>query len=187
MPKPLDELQEDIDNRKEKLRFLVALFFAGLLTLAKWREAMQNEIEALYIQSFVLGFGGGLDMIGEADWQRLQAVLDQHYQYLDKFTRDMGQMSEAQAAARAALYAQSAYQAYSVGYEQKVGGGRLHLPAYPGDISTECGSNCRCHWRIANRSDGGCDCFWEIDAQAESCKDCWERAEKWWPLTLYPA
>lgn len=187
MPNELDELQKDIDKRKERLKYLVALLFLGTLTLTAWRKEMQREIEELYIQAYVLGFGGMLEEIDELAWQRLQDVLDQHYAYLDKFTRDIARMSEAQAAARAALYAQSAYQAYSVGYEQQVGGGKLTLPAYPGDISTQCGSNCRCHWRVAIRSDGGWDCFWEIEPAAESCLDCQERAANWWPLVIYPS
>jgi hypothetical protein len=187
MPKPIDDLQKDIDNRKEKLKFLVALFFAGSLTLVKWREAMQHEIEQTYIRAFVLGYGGELDLISEAAWKKLQTVLSQHYKYLDQFTKQLDKLSEAQAAARAALYAQSAYQAYSVGQEHQAGNGRLTLPAYPGDISTECGSNCRCHWRIVQRADDGWDCYWIVDAAAESCKDCIERGDNWNPITIYPS
>jgi hypothetical protein len=182
----LDKLQKDIEARKDRFRFLVSLFFAGLLTIAKWREGMEREIENLYIQSFVLGYGGQVDLITEA-WAKLQKVLDQHYQYLTKFGKDIDKLSEAQAAARAALYAQSAYQAYSVGQEQQAGNGRLTLPAYPGDISTECGSNCRCHWRIVQRADDGWDCYWIVDAAAESCKDCIERGDNWNPLVIYPS
>lgn len=185
MSENLDVLQEDIDKRKERLKLLAVLLFAGILTLVAWREAMRWQIEELYILAYTLG-RGGLDRMTAHDWTRLQQVLDQHYQYLDKFSRDISGMSQAQAEARAALYAQSAYQAYSVGQEQQAGKGALVLPAHPGDISTECGSNCRCHWRIANRSDGGWDCFWEIDKDAESCPDCWKRAEEWWPLTIMP-
>lgn len=185
MPPELDALQEDIDKRKERLKQIAVLFFAGLLTLAAWREAMRREIEQTYIAAYVLG-RGGLDTMTDGDWLRLQAVLDQHYKYLDKFSKDIAGMSEAQAQARAALYAQSAYQAYSVGQEQAAGQGALILPAHPGDISTICGSNCRCHWRIEDRTGGGWNCYWEVDPQAESCKDCLERGENWKPLIVMP-
>ena len=184
MPNEIDLLQEDIDKRKERLKLLAVLFFSGALSLVAWREAMRWQIEELYILAYTLG-RGGLDKMIEADWLRLQQVLDQHYQYLDKFAHDVRGMSEAQAQARAALYAQSAYQAYSVGQEQAAGQGALILPAHPGDISTECGSNCRCHWRIEDRSGGGWNCYWEVEPKAESCKDCLERGEKWAPLIVW--
>ena len=185
MPNEIDQLQEDIDKRKERLKLLAVLFFSGALSLVAWREAMRWQIEELYILAYTLG-RGGLDSMTTHDWTRLQLVLDQHYQYLDKFSRDISGMSEAQAQARAALYAQSAYQAYSVGQEQRAGQGQLILPAHPGDISTICGSNCRCHWRIEDRPVIGWNCYWEVDAQAENCKDCLERGENWNPLAVMP-
>lgn len=185
MPEELDALQDDIDKSKERLRQIAVLFFAGLLTLPAWREAMRQEIERIYILAYVLG-RGGLDRMTAHDWTRLQQVLDQHYQYLDKFAKDINGMSEAQAQARAALYAQSAYQAYSVGQEQQIGQGTLVLPAHPGDITTECGSNCRCHWRIEDRPGGGWNCYWEVEPEAESCQDCLERHENWYPLIIMP-
>jgi len=185
MAEELDTLQDDIDKSKERLKLLVVLFFSGALSLVAWREAMRQEIERVYILSYVLG-RDGLDKMTEGDWLKLQVVLDQHYAYLSKFEKNISGMSEAQAQVRATLYAQSAYQAYSVGQEQAAGQGALILPAHPGDISTECGSNCRCHWRIEDRAVIGWNCYWEVDAQAESCKDCLKRGENWNPLVVMP-
>jgi len=54
------------------------------------------------------------------------------------------------------------------------------LPAWPGDGSTECLTNCRCSWRFVVVY-GGIECYWEIDWDAENCQDCIDRHYMWNP------
>ena len=186
MPKPeVDQIQEDIDSSKERAATLVRLLFTGALSLAAWQDSMEQEIVDQYIRSYQLG-RGGIPAMTEADWNKVNDLVQAQYKYLAQFALEVGALSEAVAAARAGLYMQSAMQAYSTGQQQKIGGGALVLPAHPGDGSTACGVNCRCEWRIVERRDGGWNCAWDVDANAESCEDCLKRGSEWNPLVVMP-
>lgn len=74
-----------------------------------------------------------------------QAQLD----YLAGFVRDMPRLSEAQAAARAAMYAGATRQTY---YASRWGAWDIPSELMPGN--QQCKSNCRCTISIADNGDG---------------------------------
>lgn len=85
---------------------------------------------------------------------------------------------EAQIRARSRMYMRSAREAFERGQMRAY---RIpELPAYPGDGSTECLTNCRCSWRFVI-TDDGIDCYWDIDWDAENCQDCIDRHYMWNP------
>jgi hypothetical protein len=90
--------------------------------------------------------------------------------YLRNFASELGQLSDAQIAARAALYAGATRASYS-----KARWAGRGLPAYPADGGTACLVNCKCAW--VERDDG---MYWELGA-AEHCADCESRASQWRP------
>jgi hypothetical protein len=115
----------------------------------------------------------------QADWGRLGAQLKQQYQYLRGFEQDLidGRLSEAQAKARLQMYFNASRQAYEQGRAYAQGVPRL--PAYPGDGSTVCLSNCQCHWDLDEQPDEWL-ATWTLGA-AEHCPDCLRRADEWAP------
>jgi hypothetical protein len=180
--KELKNLQDDIDIDKERVALLCQLYFAGALTLAQWEDEMSREILEQYIRAYTLG-KGGVDKMNEKDWAKLYAMAQAQYGYLARFADELKGIGEAAAIARAGLYMQSAYQAYSTGKQERIGGGALDLPAHPGDGSTQCGANCRCEWQI-DETETGWDCTWIVDPAAESCVDCLARGDEWNPLVI---
>lgn len=92
----------------------------------------------------------------------------------------------AQVRARSQLYINSARQAYERAKARALG--VPDLPAYPGDGSTVCKSNCACSWRLEPIYDDddnliGWNAFWELGA-ADHCPDCIQRSIQWNPLRL---
>jgi hypothetical protein len=156
----------------------------GDMPLESWHGMMRADVKDSFISQYVLGHGGRGSMT-QADWGRVGAVLKAQYRYLDGFAQAIadGQLSEAQIANRAAMYHGSSVAAYERG--SALGRGMPDLPAYPGDGSTRCHSNCRCHWDV-REVEGGWDAHWILDPGAENCPDCQRRSVEWAPYEVRP-
>jgi hypothetical protein len=76
------------------------------------------------------------------------------------------------------MYMRSAREAFERGKMRAWG--IPDLPAWPGDGSTECLTNCRCHWEFEPWQ-GYINCYWIIDWEAENCQDCIDRYHLWNP------
>lgn len=147
-------------------------------------ERMRAELRATYIQQYVLG-RGGRELMQPADWGRVGSLLREQYQYLKGFVVDLehGTLTEGQVRARANLYFQRSREAYEIANAYAYGLPRL--PAYPGDLSTECKGGCHCHWEIQKLNEqGDADCYWRIDPQVENCPTCELRGQEWAPLAV---
>lgn len=107
--------------------------------------------------------------LSKDDRTALRTALREQFKFLGGFVEQLGGMSEAQVAARAALYAASAKATY---WQAWAGGS---LPAYPGDGSSECLTNCKCRWEKR-----GEDYYWIMGAN-EHCSTCQTRASSWAP------
>lgn len=153
----------------------------GQIRTSAWVLGMRDQLRKAYIAEYLAAKGGRQNMTQE-DWGRLGGLLQNQYRYLDQFARDInaGTMSDKQIAARAQLYGKSARQAYERG--QVAVRGMPPLPAYPGDGSTVCVTNCQCHWEITETADQWL-AYWTL-GQAEHCPDCVRRANEWNPYRL---
>lgn len=142
--------------------------------------SMREALRDTYVAEYLAG-RGGRNAMTQADWGRLGHMLREQYTYLNDFAADVaaGKLSEAQIAARAASYFNSATQAFERGRAAARG---LSLPAMPGDGSTECRSNCKCRWEIEETSTEW-RATWTQSA-AEHCPTCNERAGMWNPLVI---
>lgn len=156
----------------------------GDIGLEAWQKAMRNDLKTSYIDQYVLAVGGRKNMT-PSDWGRIGRMLRDQYGYLENFSRDIasGNMTAAQIAARAQMYHGSSVQAFERGNAASLGVPRL--PAYPGDGSTSCMTNCRCHWHIV-KTEPAWECTWVLDQAAEHCVECVERATNWAPLVVTP-
>ena len=170
---------------------LASLLATDQLALRDWEILMREEIKSVYISQYLLG-RGGLNRMTQRDWGSIGGMLKRQYQYLNRFSREIarGTLTQGQIAARSQMYFNSARQAFSRGRARAMQWDRL--PAYPGDGSTICLTNCRCHWE----RDGKHTYRWVLDYEAEHCSapgvmdkrgrpiGCIERAEKWSPYVV---
>lgn len=98
--------------------------------------------------------------LSRAERAELRAALADQFEYLHAFVGQLGGMSEAQAAARAALYAGSPKASYWRAWAGK------DLACYPGSCE-QCYGRCRC--ALDRREDG---VYWTGPGDAHSCEAC---------------
>lgn len=155
------------------------------ISLAQWVTQMRTLVKDSFIAQYAAQVGGLANMT-QADYGRIGAMLAGRgergqYWYLQRFAGEIadGSLTPAQIAARAQMYMGASVQAAEQGRASLLG---LRLPAYPGDGTTRCLTNCRCSWRI---DDGGLVWYatWVL-GMAEHCADCLTRAKTWAPLVI---
>jgi len=168
--------------RKAQVDALTDDLVSGKINLKAWVSRMRDDIKRAYIVQYLAGRGGRGAMT-QADWGRIGGLLRTQYLYLNRFATDMsvGGMSPGQIGARAKMYIDSSTQAFE---RAKVVGSRgmPALPAYPGDGTTQCLSNCKCRWVIKEKADVW-EATWKL-GQAEHCPDCIYRSAVWKPLVV---
>lgn len=156
----------------------------GDMSLGRWHEAMRDLVKHAYYDQYALARGGRGKMT-PADRGRVGALVKQQYGYLRAFAEDIaaGKLTPAQIAARAKLYMAGGTQAYerSMAHDHGLLDG-YELPAYPGDGSTVCKVNCKCHWEIKEYKNRW-EAWWRLGA-AEHCPDCVERSQTWAPYKV---
>jgi len=119
-------------------------------------------------------------------------MLREQYRWLDDFARLVadGALSEGQIRSRAAMYVNSAREAFERGLARAWGIPENELPAHPGDGSTICLTNCACNWQHEEVLDTedmliGWDSTWELGpVKTKHCEDCLGRAQKWNPFEI---
>lgn len=160
---------------------LASRLAAHEISLSDWHSSMRESVKNSFIDQYVLGHGGRATMT-QADWGRVGAMCKEQYKYLDGFAQaiEQGSLTEGQIRARSGLYQEASTQAFERG--NAYARGLPRLPYYPGDGSTQCLTNCRCHWDIRESASGGWDCYWIMDPAAEHCPDCIDRAAENAPL-----
>lgn len=175
-----DARESYLAAQSREARRIAGMLTSGEFSLDQWLQEMRSLVKRTYVSSYILGRGGRSNM-GYGDWGRIGGLLTRQYRFLLAFASDisLGNLSDAQIAARAELYIHSAVQAF----ERARGSARgISLPAYPGDGSTQCGVNCKCHWEIIDADDFW-SCSWVLGA-AEHCDDCVERSNAWAPIMV---
>jgi len=178
---------EFIDRQKEITTALVRSYRNGNVDIFQFENSIKDIIKNTYIDLYAMG-AGGRNNLSHRDWGRIGAMLKEQYGeagYLKGLMEQIaaGNISPAQVAARLNMYINSANEALWKAITRDLG---FTLPAYPGDGSTECLTNCRCEWDI-REVEGGYDCFWIVDHEAENCETCLQRGNDWnpwkWPET----
>lgn len=164
----------------------------GDVSAADWHSRMREEIKGEYIRQYLLG-RGGLGSMTADDYGSIGGMIADQYRYLDGFYEQVrsGELGEAQIAARAKMYIRSAREGYERGHSRAVGMPFGALPAYPGDGSTECLSNCACFWEFeTERNSSGqvsqWNAYWRLGATEAHCTTCPDRAAMWQPFVLVP-
>lgn len=150
----------------------------GDVTLGAWQRGMRNQIKDEYVRQYLLG-RGGRDQMTPRDWGLIGAMVKEQYHYLDRMTLEAmdGMVSARQLAARSQMYVNSAREALERAKAETRG--IPELPAYPGDGSTICLTNCMCSW-VYRRRGGQWRAYWTL-SPVESCDTCIERGGTWNP------
>ena len=152
------------------------------VSLPQWTLEMRSQVKDTFINEYMLARGGRNNMT-QADWGRVGAMLKKQYGYIDNFGADIKaeKVSEGQMRTRARMYISSGTQAFERARAESVGA--PVLPAYPGDSSTRCHSNCGCSWSIEEKENHW-EAYWRLGPH-EHCEDCLERSVEWAPYVVY--
>lgn len=178
-----------IDRASAETDVLAGQLASGDLSVEDWTLAMRDVVKRTTIDQYLLG-RGGRNAMTQSDWGRIGYRLREQYGYLQRFAElvDAGQLSDAQIAARAKLYVSATWSTFD---RAKASAWNIRLPAHPGDGSTKCKGNCRCHWDIRRDDEAGViEATWVLDSATEHCDDCRANAERWsplsFPIVVYP-
>lgn len=161
----------------------------GRIPILVWNVEMRDLIKDLHIAAYAIGRSGEWSAITPREWNRnVASVNREQYAYLRSWAAELYRTLEttslAQLNARVKLYAAAATQSFERGYAAEVGIEAI-LPAWPGDGTTACRSNCRCRWaiRVISKARGDYDCTWTL-GPAEHCRTCRKRAKAWKKLRI---
>lgn len=190
-----EQAMQFVDNSlafaNDKTAQLAEFVAGGQLSPRDWGENMFALIKQEYIREYMFGRGGRSQMT-QADWGSIGGILRVQNVYFKQFQAEIaaGNLSEAEIAARANMYINSARQAFERGRSRALGIPFGKLPAFPGDGQTECLSNDRCTWTIIriDDEDGNpvrWECYWTLDQTVvEHCQTCLDNAVKWNPYII---
>lgn len=152
------------------------------ISLDVWYARMSRAINANITAGRALAVGGIANLDAQ-DRQSIELQTDEQLRYLNGFRRELadGNITPAQALARAQLYRGSAVIAYE--RAQQTALGLPLLPAQP-KVRTACQANCKCRWDIQRLDgDGNWDCYWRL-SPVESCETCLTRGRVFNPLQI---
>lgn len=155
--------------------------------LSSWVTDYRQTLKESYIAAY-LSARGGRGAMTASDWGQLGAMLKAQYRYLNGLAEDIasgkllvdGRLQVGRIRARMEMYFRGANMAYERGKSNSLGMPRL--PAYPGDGTTQCLTNCACHWHIEETDDEWL-ATWTLGA-AEHCPDCVRRSGEWNPYRM---
>lgn len=137
---------------------------------AAWLRAMQAALVKAHTAAYMAGQAERLGVsvstlkgLSRAERDDIKQQVAAQLDYLRGFAGALGGLSEAQIAARAALYAGPVRTTYSRARYPK-------LPFYPGE-GTECKGQCKCSWQ-----DNGDGSYTWVLGASEHCATCQGRA-----------
>ena len=170
-----------MDDSADHVRGMAGALAEHDISLGQWERNMREQIKEEVLRQYILGRGGRALMTA-VDYGSCGGIIADQYRYLSGFAAEIaaGELSEKQIAARSEMYLHSAREAFE--RARRRAQGAPELPAYPGDGSTICKTNCRCFWELDKKLDRWL-AYWRITA-AESCATCIERAGEWAPYEL---
>lgn len=180
-----DHLMQVFEAQNEALIIRV---LKGQMSVADWQIEMRERLRRQNMLMLIAGAGGNKADVRADDWLKLGSELKSQYKYLEGFARDLadgtpGALSHA--VGRAKMYARSTRASF---WRQA---SPVDLPAYPGDGSSECLTNCLCEWDLEYETDAEGNvtavlATWSMsdDPEVVHCDTCPERAREWNPLRI---
>lgn len=172
---------EFVQRSREAIAGLAGKLADKSLTVQAWEKQMRAAVKDATAAQYMFG-RGGQNAMAAADWGRVGRMTRDGYTYLRAFAQDIadGKLSEAQIAARAALYLSSTTNAYERG---RAAAFAISLPVYPCDGGTQCKANCKCNWEITE-TETEYKAVWKLNSAAENCDGCKARAATYDPFVV---
>jgi hypothetical protein len=187
----------DLEAATDNLETIFNALTVGAFTFDDFLTESTKELTKMYIRALIWG-RGGITNVTAGDWGAMVDLLREQIKFFEDYTQEieLDRISEHEAHRRLLMYANSARAAYEMGSLTASG---VPLTAVrripqPGDGSTDCKTNCKCHWRVeddyAIESNGervfiGWRLYWELGA-ADHCETCLDRRDNWYPLVITP-
>jgi len=130
----------------------------------EWEAALRPIVDRTQAIGYQLARGGSQAM-SEADWSAVSTLISAQYDYLNAFAQDAGtgQLTEQEAADRAAMYGDAGRGAYASGL------GAAWDISFPVDIPVHAG--CRCSWSVESGDDGRVKAYWVAAMPCPICAD----------------
>lgn len=96
---------------------------ASGLNVGAWQQSMRENIKREVLRQYLAG-RGGIEKMTQSDYGRCGAIIVDQYKYLDGFAREIkeGNLTEKQIAKRAAMYINSAREAFERAMDQAIKG-----------------------------------------------------------------
>jgi hypothetical protein len=149
--------------------------FTGDISVGQFEESMKKLIRELHSSVAAIGKGGWNEMTWQ-DWGRLGPQLKEQYRYLHGFaeyiTANKDTVSLEYLKARAGMYGNATHSAIMMAVGIEIS---KMLPWLPGDLSTECGGNCKCRWLLSiigtSETTNTVQAVWRL-TPAEHCETC---------------
>jgi len=167
-PRDLERLLADLLG---SIRDHNAARAADRIDTDRWQILVAKDLYAGHYAAYMLG--RGTKDIGEPSRKLVTSIVAEQVDYLNAFANQIDKDGWRDAfGARAAMYIGSIKQSY---YRGKTFG--IDMPFVPGDGSTPCLSNCRCHMTIdwLDEENLDADVYWKLGAE-DHCGVCPERA-----------
>ena len=166
----IDELRQDLAGISYKAK-------SDEISNEDWSTEIITLVTAEYIRQWMLGKWS--TEINQAEIDIINRVASKQYGYINATSKTLEALTIQEIVRRAGMYANSARQMYWQSLANRYG---INLPAYPGDGSSECKSNCKCHWQI-EQGTNVILAFWRL-GWADHCPTCTGRAARWNPYTI---
>lgn len=168
-----EQLEALINKLKIEQDHLMEALEQKRITIAEWREGMEEALAAYHTAAFMAGQES--DELDDDQIDTVATQVSHQYGYLDGFADVIkagiaaGALAWVAWRARAHMYASAITEQYWRGR-----GGSWPLPYYPAQ-GTECLSNCGCEWDIQELDgDGNADAYWRR-GKNDSCATCLQR------------
>lgn len=172
-------LRDDFLSRKQaETATLAGQVARQEITVQQWEKRMQRVVQEVHGVQYAYG-AGGRRQVTDDGWRQLGDVVQRQHEYLRNFAGQLkrGELTEAQIAARAGMYADAANASYWQGKATTYAG--LVLPGYPADGGTQCLTQCLCWWSV-EEDEAEWRATWNL-AASEHCAGCVDRAATWNP------
>jgi len=185
-PEEEEEEEEEPEAPTTLKRILAQLTQARIderISTDKWQHAVGQTLSQYHLAAYAHGANIDLRQLTPEDHNLVQAVIDNQLKYLDGYATawNQGRYNDR---GEVALHRSEMYAAATIGtwWMGKTRG--WPLPAWPGDGTTQCKTNCNCSWRIdVLEGEGNANAYWLLGG-SDHCQTCSQRAEDWAPIQI---
>lgn len=168
---------------KRTLRALTQRREDDSINTSAWEHAFGQTLSQYHLAAYSHGSGIPVQKLLPEDLNLVQTVVNKQLKYLKGYSKawNEGRYKDRPEVAlhRTNMYADATLGTWWMGHTRG-----WPLPAYPGDGTTQCKTNCRCSWDVVELpGEGNANAIWLL-GPADHCQTCMQRSEDWAPLQI---